>query len=308
MSSFVEQCCYLVEAKQRRNITGRAGEITNDRNHRCNPLPVFVRLAAVTGTPGSSIFPGSWVKVHIEHTNVFSVGFLNFVSHCFFVINGNIGTFNKLNTIQFAGYVNHSVNHVFQLEIRFQLGIVQVVFGFAHFFGIIPPVPRFKLEVSAFFLYHGLHVGSFNFSPFECRSPKFHQEIIDVFGCFSHVDIHSISSKIVESQHFGTLAAKGNNFADDFFVVVGIFVIAAADISFVQFFAQFAVFGILKERQHAWFLQGENPFSLHAVFFCLFGSGSNHIGGKPFQVSFRFNHQFEVFIGFGQHIFTEFET
>ena len=87
------------------------------------------------------------------------------------MINRNIVEFGQRDAIQLVGYIESAVAHVVKFEVRLDFGLFQIVFLFAQFFGVVPPVPCFQFFAFALFVHQILQFGCFSFCFGQCVTP-----------------------------------------------------------------------------------------------------------------------------------------
>ena len=78
------------------------------------------------------------------------------------MIDRQILSFLERDAIEFVSGKEHAVmKHVLEVEIRFDLGIIQVVFGLPHFLGIVLPIGWAKREAAFLRVDQLLHAPGF---------------------------------------------------------------------------------------------------------------------------------------------------
>lgn len=101
------------------------------------------------------------------------------------VVKGDVEFFER-QAKQAVGTIKRGFDHLVELEVGFQLSLIQIVFGRAAFFGVVAPIPRFQIAVDAIGVEHfgkAFRVGvGGGFSGF----PDGHEQVADVFGGFGH--------------------------------------------------------------------------------------------------------------------------
>ncbi len=149
MPEFMEQCFHFIDCKQGRCIAYGFGETAYIANQRAN----VSLLLAVVAHPCTAALTRTGEIVYIENTQLRTIGIFHFKNFHIRMIYGNTIHLCKSDTKKFVGYSESAFTYIFQLEVRFDFIFFKVVFLFAQFFGIIPPVPCFQFFVLAFFVH-----------------------------------------------------------------------------------------------------------------------------------------------------------
>ena len=154
----------LVPSEQGRGAARSRGEVHHERDDGIDLLAVDVVTAlAEARAPGTAALRLARVVVHVKDAEEVAVGFFHFVGFHARIIDGQVGVLRKGDTIQLIGSHKHAVAHVVDGEVRLDLVFVEGVFGLAEFFGVVPPVPAFELDVGTFGIGDGLHLGQLLF-------------------------------------------------------------------------------------------------------------------------------------------------
>jgi len=147
MSEFMECRHDLIPGEQRRFAGRRLGNVQVVRHHRlvageCRLRDIRIHPRAATlgsaridvGNEDGQLLPGS-----IEHVIDADVG----------LVHRQIGAALEAQAVQLAGREEHSLlQHIVQLEVGLELGLIEGILLGAHFFAVIGPVPGRELETT----------------------------------------------------------------------------------------------------------------------------------------------------------------
>jgi len=201
VAQFMEQCLDLIHAHQGRFVGRRFGKIADVVDQRCDEIAVDIGLASERAGPRPASLAVSREVVGVENTQMSPVGLQNLEHLDVGMINLDIIPLDELYAVQFLGYVEGALANVLHLEIRPKHRVIQGVFFFLHFLGVVPPVPGFEFEVIAFGVDDRLHIRDFGLRSFQGRFPQLVEELVDALGILRHVSFENeIRVRLVAQQ------------------------------------------------------------------------------------------------------------
>ncbi len=201
----------------------------------------------------------------------------------------------EIQTEQTGGAGKGRVNHPVQLKIRFQRGLIEIMFGGAAFFGVITPVPWGQIAVDAIVMHHlRQHVGV-GVGLALCRLPHIHQQAAHSVRRFGHFGFQFEIRKCAIAQKICTFFAQGQRFGGDG-AVVGVTAIGTACLpSEKGLLAQVAARRELQERHDERSRQGDNR-PCYTFFLAGRTGRTHHKIGQALQIIFGQLHEPAAFI------------
>ena len=240
------------------NEYGLAGlalhEVRVVRHDGRHGLTVHALLVAVGIHPGPRVFAGAGVRVEVPEAHLLAGGFVVHLPHLHIrMVHGYIGHGHEGEIEQLAGYPEHSLAHLIELQILFHLVLVEVVAGLAHLLGVVAVVPGLKFEVggSTLLFGQGQHVGHFLVHAGHGGFPHLLHQLHSGFGRFGHGVVEAQVGVSGVAQQLGALGPQLQNLGNDGVVVVCAAVVAPVREHPPGLLAQLALVRIGQERVDA---------------------------------------------------------
>ena len=139
------------------------------------------------------------------------------------------------------------LDHLVELEVRFDLGLIQFVFRLAQLLGVIAPVPGSKREIAALLRNHFLQVVALGRGFGARPAPDVVEQVARRLRGLGHLIVEPVVGISVEAQEPRPLGAQGHDLGDQRAVVGCAAVLAAHDPGLEDFLAQVAARGELQE-------------------------------------------------------------
>jgi len=168
--------------------------------------------------------------------------------------------------VQLAGGPVHGLAHLLQLQVRFHLVLVEVVFGQAHFLKVVAVVPRLDGDPGALGVGDLLHHRHFLMHAGHGRLPDAQHQVHRLVRGAGHLVGRDPVGVGRVAEQAGALGAQLEDLGDDGVVVVRVAVVAAHDPHPPALLAQGAIAGIGDERLHRGAGVGDQPLALEALF------------------------------------------
>ena len=140
------------------------------------------------------------------------------------------------------------IDHPVELQVGFELGLVEVVFGAPSLLGIVVPVPGFEPARVTVGVEHGLEHGGVGKGALAGRGPDPHQEVADVGGCLRHLGLELVVGEGGVAEERRALGPEREDLGGDGAVVGFASVRAASGPGLVGFPAEVAAGRELEER------------------------------------------------------------
>ena len=157
MAKLMKHRDYIIEADESR-LTGGGlrqvgdvvddGEIaqefrrTDEQGHPCTAiLVVALEIIAIKQRQGFAVDVGDFEDAHVG------------------LIYRDVLALFEADSIQLSRRMEHAVlEHVVQLEVRLDLGVIEIILCLAHLFAVEIPIPRLQREATLLCVDHGLNV------------------------------------------------------------------------------------------------------------------------------------------------------
>src|SRR5215217_7923143 len=210
MAELVEQRAGIVEAEERRVALRKIHDVDDDR-------PDIARealLRAERAHPRAAALRRPCEVVSDEDTDVIALCVLHGPDSDVGVVSGSILQFAEAETEQASSGLECGLYDALELEVRLDLGLVEVVPFPANLLGIIPPIPRLDLHVVAPGLGELLKILPLAGGPAEGRRPDLAQEREDVLGGLRPRVGELEGRERLVAQKSRTLGAKANHLGD----------------------------------------------------------------------------------------------
>ena len=236
--------------------------------------------------PSTRTFAGTREIVGVEDTDQFAVCTGHLEYFYLGVIYRHILQRLELQAIQFGSHAERAFAYIAQFEVRLDLFLVQCIFGFAQFLGIVPPIPGLQFLARQVSVQHFLQFCSLTLGSSQRGSPHGLQESVHRLMILRHAVLQDIVGRIVVAEEFGFLDAKFHLADNHGFVVVLIVVVGTSGIIHQQLLAQFAVLAVLQYGRERCTLGCEQPLARMSGSRSLFCSRSLGALGQPLQLVF----------------------
>ena len=202
VAEFMKQRPRIVIGQKRGIGFGEVADVEHDGPH----LTAQFLLAAHRRTPCAGAFGGTGEIIADENGHVAATP-RHFPGAGVGMVKGDVERF-EFQPEQAMRAVEGRRDHRVEAEIGFQRRLIEIVFGLAAFFGIIPPVPWFQVAVDAVRLHHvGQHL---RVSLGLCAGglPDIHQKVADGVGGAGHFGFQLEGGETVIAQKPGAFFAQ----------------------------------------------------------------------------------------------------
>ena len=241
MTKFVKQRSHFVQTQQA-GVCLR--EVAAVQNYRVFEF-VHVRLVAKTGHPGAAAFRRAHEEVEHEIADQTAIGFVHLIDLYVRVIPGQICARLETDAVQLVGHLECTVANILQTEVGFDFFFVQIEPLFADFFGVIPPVPGFRLKIAAFCLNAGLYVCGFGGHLVLTGLPYTIEQVRYGAWGFCHAVVEHEVAVIGKAEQPGFFSAQCDDLADQRMIVSAAY--TAAGVCAIELFTQFSILSVLQE-------------------------------------------------------------
>ena len=236
--------------------------------------------------PSTRTFAGTGEIVGVEDTDQFAVCTGHLEYFYLGVIYWHILQRLELQAIQFGSHAERAFAHIAQFEVRLDLFLVQCIFGFAQFLGIVPPIPWLQFLARQVSVQHFLQFCSLTLGSSQRGNPHGLQESVHRLMILRHAVLQDIVGRIVVAEQVGTLDTQLHLTDNNGFVVVLIVVVGTSGIIHQQLLAQFAVLAVLQYGRERCTLGCEQPLARMSGSRSLFCSRSLGAFRQTFQFFF----------------------
>ena len=137
-----------------------------------------------------------------------------------------------------TGDPEHCLAHLIELQVRFDLVLVQVELCLPHFLHIKAIIPGLDLDLCTFIVGKRLHVGDFLLNATHRRGPDLFHQFHRVFRRLSHRVLEAPMRMRRISEQLCTFVTKLHDLRDHLIVISRISVISAVDEHSISFFAK----------------------------------------------------------------------
>ncbi len=245
MAELVEQRAHIVGGQQRRLARRALGEVVVVDDDR-KGIAIDARLVAIGAHPRAAALGRTREVVGKEDADDGIVRTAHFEGADIRVIDGKIGTFDKVDAEQPVRGVERGAQHAVEREVRLEHRAIEAELRGAHLFGIVAPVPGLDRMRLAFGKRHRPQRRAFGRGARLCRLPHLGQQLRD--GCRGAR--HAVDQRVVrivaiamQSRQF---VAQREDLPRDRTIVVLAIVLATAGPRLERLLAQVAS---LRERE-----------------------------------------------------------
>ena len=154
VAEFVEQRARVVERQQRRLARRRLGEIADVEDDRADVAGKLF-LVAQRGHPGAAVLGAAREIIADEQADMAAGRVLHLEGAGVGVIERHADG-REAQAEQPARGLEGGLDHLVELEVRLDLGFVQIVARLAQLLGVVAPVPRRQREIAALLRDHRL--------------------------------------------------------------------------------------------------------------------------------------------------------
>ncbi len=195
------------------------------------------------------------------------------------------------------------LDHLVELEVRLDLGLIEIVFRLAQLLGVIAPVPRRQREVAALFRHQVLQGVAFATGLGAGAAPDFVEQAARRGRGLGHLVVEPVVGEAGEAEQPGALAAQQHHLGDQGAVVGGAAVLAALDPGLEHLLAQIAPG---RELQEALARRPRQRDGVLARVAALLGRGARGVAGEIRQAGeVAFVEDQRVGLLVGQHVLPE---
>ncbi len=303
MTEFVEQRGRIIKTDQRRLAVAARNEVIVIRGKAIAVLAAQLILAAIGRHPGTGAFSLPREIVEIEYPDDLFAALHFERAHLRLEHWYRAGILGEGHAVELVRHFEHRVDHIVELEIRFDLGFIEIIFRLADLLCIEAIVPRLDGNSCAFGIRHFLHVSDFFPNPGNRGWPDLHHQIHRRIRIFRHGVSHTVMGVTFKAQQFGPVRPQFQDFGDRHVGVIRITIVAAVDIGVVNLFAKVAAGRILQEGLHHRTGVLERPTFLFLRFGCGADRGDEAVGQSG---QFRFVGQVDIGFFISQHLVRKF--
>ena len=176
-------------------------------------------LRAVLVHPGTGTLACARVGIEVPPPDALAVA-LDLVDAHVGVIDRYVADFDELQPVELTRHPEHRLAHLVELQILADLGLIEIVFRFAHFLRVIAVVPWFDLDPGALAVGDRLHVGDFFAYAHDRRLPHLHHQSHRGVWRFGHVVGQDPVRVAGKAQELGAFGAQLQDFGNHRLVVV----------------------------------------------------------------------------------------
>jgi hypothetical protein len=203
---FVKQRARVIEGEQARLPGRRLGEVHHVDDDR-QRLAVEPLLLAKAAHPGAAALGWPREVVADEQRDRTSVRVLDLPGAGVGMVEGDVGAWRERHAEELRGREEGRVDHPIELEIWFDLTLVEIELGLAALLGKVAPVPRFDHVVDAVARGQRLQVSFLASRTGLGGLPDGSQQVARGLGCLRHGIGEAVGGEIVEAEQGGLLGA-----------------------------------------------------------------------------------------------------
>ena len=272
VTKLVEEGLHIVHREKRWVACGRFVEVTHIDDHRAmiHTLSIHILWADIVH-PSTWTLTSAWEVVGVEDTHQTTISIGHFEYLYLRVIYWHILQLLKFDTKQLGCQIKRTLAHIAELEVRFQLLLVQSIFLHTQFLCIIPPIPWLKFLAWEIFVEKFLQFRCLALSSLQTWFPYALEESIHGLSIMCHTVCQDIISRIIITEELCFLHAKLHGANNHILVVVLVVVVATGGVSHEEFFAQVTVLAVLENRGETSAFRSKQPCfrttSSHSLFF-----------------------------------------
>ena len=278
VSELVEHRRHVIICKQRRLARrwfGEIGDVVHDG------LPSGQRrLIDELIHPGPTLLVVALEVVGVKQRQRLAVGVEDLEGADIRIVNRDVVPLLESQSVQLVGGEEDAVlQNVIELEVRHDLGFIQVILRLPHLLRVILPVPRLQLETSALRVDQLLHVGRFGAGARRGRRNEIGEELYRVLRGFGPLRRQRVGRPGWIAEQLGFFRAQLGHATDRVPGIVAVAACGAQRRKLEQLLAHRTIGELRLRGLLSGVAERQDPFAAQSALLSRGGSGLNLITG-----------------------------